>query len=166
MGSEMCIRDRYEDLLVNSSSFFNTTNAKEPYDITNPERLRRAHILLNDGNGSYSSARNLFQSEEYFRISSYGPAHAADLNNDGIDDILTQNGGNGIKREPDHGIGLFMSQPDGSFIDATSRIHLPTRNIQRDGYSEDVLQIITESFVALDVDGDGWKDLMLSLIHI
>ena len=158
--------DEYEDLLVNSRSFFNTTNAKEPYDITNPERLRRAHILLNDGNGSYSSARNLFQSEEYFRISSSGPAQAADLNNDGIDDILTQNGGNGIKREPDHGIGLFMSQPDGSFIDATSRIHLPTRNIQRDGYSEDVLQIITESFVALDVDGDGWKDLMFVSAHL
>ncbi|MDG0998495.1 MAG: fibronectin type III domain-containing protein [Gammaproteobacteria bacterium] len=37
--------DEHEDLLVNSQSFFNTTNAKEPYDISLTQKVCLEHIF-------------------------------------------------------------------------------------------------------------------------
>ena len=153
--------DEFEDLVVSSTNFFNTTNATFQSDILNVEKLPRTHLFINNGDGSYSAGNGLFQGVGHHRILSYGSPFVADLNNDGIDDILSQYGGGGDKPELDHGIAILMSQPDGSFADATSLIELPTYLVERDDYSESVIQLITESLVALDVDGDGWRDLVI-----
>jgi len=154
--------DEYEDIVVNSMNGFEWGNLANENDGINAEKLPRTHIFLNDGKGSYISGYNLFEGTAHHRMRSYGQPQVADLNNDGIDDILSQNGGggDGYGQLTDHGIGLFLSKPDGTFFDATDRLDLEKNKIQREDYSENVLQITTESFVALDVDSDGWKDLL------
>lgn len=154
--------DQFEDLVISSNNQFDLGNLVDDSDGINQEKLPRTHIFLNDGKGSYVSGSNLFVDTAHYRMRSYGQPQVADLNNDGIDDILSQNGGGGTGYDlvTDHGIGLFLSNPDGTFFDATDRLDLPKNEIQRDGYSENVLQILTESFISLDVDSDGWKDLL------
>ena len=154
--------DQYEDIVVSSMNRFDMSNLANESDGINQEKLPRTHIFLNDGKGSYVSGSNLFEGTAHHRMRSYGQPQVADLNNDGIDDILSQNGGGGddYGLATDHGIGLFLSNPDGTFFDATDRLDIEKNEIQREGYSESVLQILTESFIALDVDSDGWKDLL------
>ena len=154
--------DEYQDIVISSeNSIYNFENLANESDGINQEKLPRTHIFLNDGKGSYISGFNLFEGMDHYRFRSYGQPQVADLNNDGIDDILSQNGaGGGSGLITDHGIGLFLSNPDGTFFDATDRLDIKKNEIQRDDYSESVLQIMTESFIALDVDSDGWKDLL------
>jgi len=154
--------DQFEDIVVSSNNQFDLGNLVDDSDGINQEKLPRTHIFLSDGKGSYVSGSNLFDGTAHFRMRSYGQPQVADLNNDGIDDILSQNGGGGSGYDlvTDHGIGLFLSSPDGTFFDATDRLGISKNEIQRDGYSESVLQILTESFISLDVDSDGWKDLL------
>ena len=154
--------DQHQDIVVSSMNQFDMGNLANEADGYNQEKLPRTHIFLNDGNGAFLSGANLFQGTDYFRMRSYGPPQVADINNDGIDDILTQNGGGGddYDKATDHGIGLYLSNPDGTFFDATERLDIAKNEIQREGYSESVLQILTESFIAIDLDSDGWKDLV------
>lgn len=154
--------DQFEDIVISSMNQFDMGNLAKASDGPNQERLPRSHIFLNDGRGSFVSGASLFEGGSHHRMRSYGPPQIADLNNDGIDDILSQNGGGGggYPEATDHGIGLYLSKPDGTFFDATDRIELTKNKVVRDNFSETVLQILTESFVSLDVDSDGWNDLV------
>ena len=127
--------DEYQDIVISSeNSIYNFENLANESDGINQEKLPRTHIFLNDGKGSYISGFNLFEGMDHYRFRSYGQPQVADLNNDGIDDILSQNGaGGGSGLITDHGIGLFLSNPDGTFFDATDRLDIKKNEIQRDG---------------------------------
>lgn len=154
--------DQFEDIVISSMNQFDMQNLANPMDGINQERLPRTHIFLNDGQGSYVSGAHLFEGKSHHRMRSYGSPQVFDINNDGIDDILSQNGGggDGYDKATDHGIGLYLSNRDGSYTDSTDRIKLEKNTVAREDFSEEVLQILTESFVAIDVDNDGWKDLV------
>ena len=83
--------DQYQDIVVSSMNQFDMGNLANEADGYNQEKLPRTHIFLNDGNGAFVSGASLFQGTDHYRMRSYGPPQVADINNDGIDDILTQN---------------------------------------------------------------------------
>ena len=119
--------------------------------------------MTNDGNGYFSDASSLISNDEYFRIHTYKDLFVADLNNDGLDDILTGTGGGGplLNETIDNGILILMSNETGKYSDQTSLINYPTITRDRGEYSEEVLALAgVDLFVAADINNDGWKDIV------
>ena len=56
---------------------------------------------------------------------------------------------------------ILLSQPDGTFSDATSTIIDERYSIERNGENLDVLQYGSRSLTIGDFDGDGWNDIYL-----
>ena len=128
-------------------------------DKNNPESSEKITILLNDGEGGFTSGQHLIDGNDYYRINLYG-GDVGDLNNDGIDDIV------GVAKPDeswiyDDGIVVLLSQPDGTFSDKTSSIVDERYTIERNGESLEVLQYGSRSLTIGDFDGDGWNDIYL-----
>ena len=62
-------------------------NVNNPDDLI-AEQSEKVTILLNDGKGSFVSGQHLINGNSYYRVDAYG-GDVGDLNNDGIDDIVS-----------------------------------------------------------------------------
>ena len=147
------------DAVIFGSNNFDGKNANNIEDKNNPESSEKITILLNDGEGGFTSGQYLIDGNDYYRINLYG-GDVGDLNNDGIDDIV------GVAKpdaswNQDDGIVILLSQPDGTFSDATSTIIDERYSIERNGENLDVLQYGSRSLTIGDFDGDGWNDIYL-----
>ena len=147
------------DAVIFGSNNFDGQNVNNIEDKNNPESSEKITILLNDGEGGFTSGQHLINGNDYYRINLYG-GDVGDLNNDGIDDIV------GVAKpdaswNQDDGIVILLSQPDGTFSDATSTIIDERYSIERNGESLDVLQYGSRSLTIGDFDGDGWNDIYL-----
>ena len=151
--------DDYPDAVVGTVMGFSGGEDATEYDVNNPEIRERVHLLINNGDGSFSSGKSLISGTDHHRLTSYKEIHIGDLNGDGIDDIATESDSHGglIRGE---GILLLVSQPDGSFADETSKIEFNRIDRPRDGYvQENVLDAHYGSIFFFDLNGDGYKDL-------
>ena len=74
-----------------------------------------------------------------FRINLY--ISMSPLNGDGLDDILASSEGGGDSMLRDDGILLLMSQPDGSYADATHNMDYVRTPVDRGEFTEEVFQI-------------------------
>jgi len=147
------------DAVIFGSNNFDGQNVNNIEDKNNPESSEKITILLNDGEGGFTSGQHLIDGNDYYRINLYG-GDVGDLNNDGIDDIV------GVAKpdaswNQDDGIVILLSQPDGTFSDATSTIIDERYSIERNGENLDVLQYGSRSLTIGDFDGDGWNDIYL-----
>jgi hypothetical protein len=147
------------DAVIFGSNNFDGQNVNNIEDKNNPESSEKITILLNDGEGGFTSGQYLIDGNDYYRINLYG-GDVGDLNNDGIDDIV------GVAKpdaswNQDDGIVILLSQPDGTFSDATSTIIDERYSIERNGENLDVLQYGSRSLTIGDFDGDGWNDIYL-----
>ncbi|MGI9312396.1 MAG: FG-GAP repeat domain-containing protein, partial [Alphaproteobacteria bacterium] len=147
------------DAVIFGSNNFDGQNVNNIEDKNNPESSEKITILLNDGEGGFTSGQHLINGNDYYRINLYG-GDVGDLNNDGIDDIV------GVAKpdaswNQDDGIVILLSQPDGTFSDATSTIIDERYSIKRNGENLDVLQYGSRSLTIGDFDGDGWSDIYL-----
>ncbi|MAR94777.1 MAG: hypothetical protein CMD46_00190 [Gammaproteobacteria bacterium] len=151
--------DNHPDAVIGTTILFSGGDDATQYDVNNPEIRERVHFLVNNGDGSFSSGKNLIQDDDYFRVTSYKELHIGDLNGDGLDDISTESdSAGGIIRG--NGILLLVSQPDGTYADETSKIEFARVDRQRDGYvQEQVLDANGGSVFFFDLNGDGFKDL-------
>ena len=110
--------DDFPDAVLGTAIGFSGGDDTAQYDLNNPEIRERVHFLINNGDGSFSSGKNLIDGQEYHRVTSYKEVHIGDLNGDGLDDIATESdSGGGLVRG--NGILLLVSQPDGSYKDET-----------------------------------------------
>jgi hypothetical protein len=147
------------DAVIFGSNNFDGQNVNNIEDKNNPESSEKITILLNNGEGGFTSGQYLIDGNDYYRINLYG-GDVGDLNNDGIDDIV------GVAKpdaswNQDDGIVILLSQPDGTFSDATSTIIDERYSIERNGENLDVLQYGSRSLTIGDFDGDGWNDIYL-----
>jgi len=151
--------DEYPDAVIGTAILFSGGSDATQYDINNPEIRERVHLLINNGDGSFSNGKSLINGEDYHRVSSYKEIHVGDLNGDGLDDIATESGSaSGVIRG--NGILLLVSQSDGSYKDETSKIEFDRVDIPRDGYvQENVLSANGGAIFFFDLNGDGYKDL-------
>ena len=129
------------DAVIFGSNNFDGQNVNNIEDKNNPESSEKITILLNDGEGGFTSGQHLINGNDYYRINLYG-GDVGDLNNDGIDDIV------GVAKpdaswNQDDGIVILLSQPDGTFSDATSTIIDERYSIERNGENLDVLQYLS-----------------------
>ena len=154
--------DAFPDAVAVSTSNWYANEYSDESDIKNPERRPRAHFLINTGDGYFESGEHLLIGENHFRITSYKDIEVADLNNDGLDDILVTSDGGGSELIRDHGITLLMSQDDGTYTDATNTIDYPMTAVDRGPFQEEVLQITAGAFLPVDINGDGFKDLFIA----
>ena len=156
--------DEYPDLVTQSTSGWQAGNNVDETDFINPERRPRVHFYINQGDGFFVDGIELLDvNDDYFRIHTYKDIFIADLNNDGLDDIMTGTGGGGGRLEEvvDDGVLLLMSNSEGKYEDRTDLISHPRINKDRGTFTEDVLGLAgTDTFVAADVNNDGWKDLV------
>ena len=156
--------DDLPDLVVQSTSGWQANNNVDETDFINPERRPRIHLLLNNGEGFFVDGKSLLDTNnDYYRIHTYKDIFVADVNNDGLDDILTGSGGGGGRLEEvvDDGILLLLSNSEGKYIDSTDLIDHPRITKNRGNFTEEVLGIAGgDTFVAADVNNDGLKDLV------
>lgn len=156
--------DSYPDLVVQSSSGWQANDNVDENDFINPERRPRIHFLINSGNGFFEDGSSLLDTnDDYFRINTYKDIFIADVNGDGLDDVLTGSGGGGGRFEEavDDGILLLLSNNQGKYVDSTDLIQHPRITRNRGDFSEDVLGIAgADTFIAADVNNDGLKDLV------
>lgn len=150
--------DQYPDAVIMTMGTYQINEYSEEKDALNPERVPRVHFLINKGNGQFENGDHLIKSN-IDRVYSYKQVMVGDLNNDGLDDILTPTEGGGISLVRDEGILVLMSQPDGSYIDATSLIDFPRTYTNRGDFSEEVMQLRTSIIIPVDVNDDGWNDI-------
>lgn len=85
--------DEHPDVVAVSTSTWYANEYSKEEDIKNPEKRPRVHMLLNSGEGFFESATELLNGQAHHRIHSYKDIEAADLNNDGLDDILVASDG-------------------------------------------------------------------------
>jgi hypothetical protein len=116
-------------------------------------------LLLNSGDGFFEAAPQLLEGTAHHRIYSFKDIEIADLNNDGLDDILVSSDGGGSELSRDDGITILMSQADGSYAEATQNLDFPLTSVDRGDYQEDVLQITAGAVLAADINADGLKDI-------
>lgn len=150
--------DEYPDAVVMTMGTYQINEYSEEKDALNPERIPRVHFLINKGNGQFENGNYLIKGN-IDRVYSYKKVMVGDLNNDGLDDILTPTEGGGISLVRDEGILILMSQPDGSYVDATSLIDFPRTYTNRGDFSEEVMQLRTSMIIPVDVNNDGWNDI-------
>jgi hypothetical protein len=148
--------DGLQDAVLFGVSNFWGMNVNNPDDLI-PEQSEKITILLNDGKGSFVSGQHLINGNSYYRVDAYG-GDVGDLNNDGIDDIVSVAAPDKYTVRDD-GIVILMSQPDGTFSDVTSTIVDERYLTERD--DKEVLQYGSRSLTIEDFDGDGWKDIYL-----
>ena len=148
--------DGLQDAVIFGVSNFWGMNVNNPDDLI-PEQSEKITILLNDGKGSFVSGQHLINGNSYYRVDAYG-GDVGDLNNDGIDDIVSVAAPDKYTVRDD-GIVILMSQPDGTFSDVTSTIVDERYLTERD--DKEVLQYGSRSLTIEDFDGDGWKDIYL-----
>ena len=113
--------DEYLDVVAVSNSTWYANEYSKDSDIKNPEKRPRIHMLLNSGEGFFEAAPQLLDGNAYYRIYSYKDIDVADLNDDGLDDVLVSSDGGGSELIRDDGITILMSQPDGSYSDVTQK---------------------------------------------
>ena len=148
--------DGLQDAVIFGTSNFWGMNVNNPDDLI-AEQSEKVTILLNDGKGSFVSGQHLINGNSYYREDAYG-GDVGDLNNDGIDDIVSITAPDKYTVKDD-GILILMSQPDGTFSDVTSTIIDERYITERD--DKEVLQYGSRSLTIEDFDGDGWKDIYL-----
>ena len=148
--------DGLQDAVIFGMSNFWGMNVNNPDDLI-AEQSEKVTILLNDGKGSFVSGQHLINGNSYYRVDAYG-GDVGDLNNDGIDDIVSVASPDKYSVRDD-GILILMSQPDGTFSDVTSTIIDERYITERD--DKEVLQYGSRSLTIEDFDGDGWKDIYL-----
>ena len=103
--------DNLPDLVIQSSSGWQANNNIDENDFINPERRPRIHFLINSGAGFFEDGSSLLDvNNDYYRIHTYKDIFITDVNNDGLDDILTGSGGGGGRLDEvvDDGILLLM----------------------------------------------------------
>lgn len=154
--------DEYPDVVAVSTSTWYANEYSKEEDIRNPEKRPRIHLLINSGEGFFESATNLLNGDAHYRIYSYKDIEAADLNNDGLDDILVASDGGGSELIRDDGITILMSRADGTYFDATQSLSFPLTSVDRGGLQEDVLQITAGVVLAPDINGDGLRDIFIA----
>ena len=154
--------DEYPDVVAISKSDWYANEYSKESDIKNPERRPRIHMLINSGEGFFNSATKLLNGEAHYRIHSYKDIEVADLNNDGLDDILVSSNGGGGQLVRDDGITILMSQADGSYSDTTKKLDFPLTSVDRGDYQEDVLQITAGALLPADINADGLKDIFIT----
>ena len=148
--------DGLEDAVLFGIANFWGRNVNNPDDLI-AEQSEKVTILLNDGKGGFISGQHLINGNSYYRVDAYG-GDIGDLNNDGIDDIVSVASPDKFSVKDD-GILILMSQPDGTFSDVTSTIIDERYITERD--DKEVLQYGSRSLTIEDFDGDGWKDIYL-----
>ena len=154
--------DAFPDAIMSSMTTWYANSFAKEEDIINPERRPRLHFLINTGEGYFESGEHLLPGSEHFRINIYKDLHVADLNGDGLDDILASSEGGGDSMLRDDGILLLMSQPDGSYADATHNMDYVRTPVDRGEFTEEVFQIQAGVFLPFDLNGDGQKDLFIN----
>jgi hypothetical protein len=154
--------DEHPDVVAVSTSTWYANEYSKEEDIKNPEKRPRVHMLLNSGEGFFESATELLNGQAHHRIHSYKDIEAADLNNDGLDDILVASDGGGSELIRDDGITILMSREDGTYFDATQTLVFPLTSVDRGDFQEDVLQITAGVVLAPDINGDGLKDIFIT----
>ena len=155
--------DNLPDLVAQSGFQWQAQPTSHPDDMKNPERHARLHFMINQGDGHFIKADDLMVNNDYYRINTYKDTQVADMNNDGLDDFLTPSGGAGplLWQTIDDGVLLLMSNTDGKYEDKTNLINFPGVTRDRGDFTEEVLGAAgTDVFVPVDVDGDGWKDIV------
>ncbi len=150
--------DEYLDAVAMTVTTYQVNDSSAEADALNPERRPRVHLLINNKDGSFLDGSFLIKGN-IDRVYSYKDINVSDINNDGIDDILTPSEGGGYGLIRDDGIMIMMSQPDGTFQDATSLIDFPRTTVDRGEFSENVIQVTTSILLAIDINNDGWKDI-------
>ena len=157
--------DNHPDLITQSNTLWQPQPTAPEADLQNPESRPRVQFFLNSGDGFFKSSDELFKdNENHYRISSYKRIYKADLNNDGLDDVITPSGAVGwsvTDKIADNGLLILMSSPDGTYEDKTQLIDYPTIVRDRGDFTEDVLAFTTQAIGILDMNGDGWKDIAL-----
>jgi hypothetical protein len=159
--------DEYPDVVAQSMTTWQAQPTSQPEDMKNPERRPRVHFFLNNGFGKFDDAQDIILEENYFRINTYKDVMLADLNNDGLDDILTGSGGGGplLYQAIDNGILILMSNSEGKYEDKTNLINFPSVTRDRGDFSEEVLGLAgVDNVIPVDVNGDGWKDIVMFAI--
>ena len=159
--------DEYPDVVAQSVTTWQAQPTSQPEDMQNPERRPRVHFFINDGQGKFNDAQDIILGDDYYRINTYRDIMLGDLNNDGIDDILTGSGGGGalLWQVIDDGILILMSNEEGNFEDKTDLINFPKITRDRGEFSEEVLGIAgVDNVIPIDVNGDGWKDIVMFAI--
>ena len=154
--------DEYLDVVAVSNSTWYANEYSKDSDIKNPEKRPRIHMLLNSGEGFFEAAPRLLDGNAYYRIYSYKDIDVADLNDDGLDDVLVSSDGGGSELIRDDGITILMSQPDGSYSDVTQKLDFPLTSVDRGDYQEDVLQITAGVVLPADINVDGLKDIVIT----
>ena len=157
--------DDHPDLITQSNIMWQPQPTAPEADLQNPESRPRVQFFLNSGDGFFKSSDELFKdNENHYRISSYKRIYKADLNNDGLDDVITPSAAVGwsvTNKIADNGLLILMSSPDGTYEDKTQLIDYPTIVRDRGDFTEDVLAFTTQAIGILDMNGDGWKDIAL-----
>jgi hypothetical protein len=159
--------DEYPDVVAQSVWNWQAQPTSQPEDMLNPERRPRVHFFINDGQGKFSDAQDIILGEDYYRMNTYKDLAIGDLNNDGLDDIITPSGSGGVLlwQVVDDGILLLMSNAEGKYEDKTSLINFPRITRDRGDFTEEVLGLGgAEGIGIIDVNSDGWKDIVMFTI--
>ena len=159
--------DEYPDVVAQSVWTWQAQPTSQPEDMLNPERRPRVHFFINDGQGKFSDAQDIILGEDYYRMNTYKDLAIGDLNNDGLDDIITPSGSGGglLWQVVDDGILLLMSNVEGKYEDKTSLINFPRITRDRGDFTEEVLGLGgAEGIGIIDVNSDGWKDIVMFTI--
>lgn len=154
--------DEFPDAVMISMPGYYANESSKEVDIINPERRPRVHFLINSGLGYFESGQHLLPGEAHHRINIYKDIQVADLNNDGLDDLLFSSEGGGSELLRDDGILLLISNSDGTYSDSTHNMDFTLTPVDRGEFTEDVFQIQAGLFVPMDVNNDNLVDLFIS----